>query len=63
MKFNLATTVFAVVLTFAVGGNAISCQDEANGIRTARCEWDSCPVGYRSVFWDTGCTDGQKCCI
>ncbi|KXN83755.1 hypothetical protein AN958_09755 [Leucoagaricus sp. SymC.cos] len=71
MKFAFMTSAIVAALTLAIGGNAISCQDQANGSRPAKCVYGNCPGGYRSVFWDSGCqTRGflwwkeiQKCCI
>jgi len=52
-----------VVAAVTVGTKAdISCQDQGNA-RGAICVYGSCPPGWRSVFYDYGCEEGQRCCI
>ncbi|KAF9448385.1 hypothetical protein P691DRAFT_781089 [Macrolepiota fuliginosa MF-IS2] len=63
--------IIAATLAFVVGSNAISCQEQGDGIKPTKCVYGNCPKGYRSVPWDDGCAgkgawfrgDPQTCCV
>lgn len=62
MKANYYSLVLVFGMMLSSAYAELSCQAQGNA-RGARCEWGGCPDGWRSVFWDYGCQDGQYCCI
>jgi len=67
MQFSFVKPVFAatlVAMLFLPGDTLaqISCQSQA-GRFGAICAIGKCPFGMRSVFYHTGCSFAQKCCV
>ncbi|KAF9494092.1 hypothetical protein BDN71DRAFT_1449418 [Pleurotus eryngii] len=62
MKF--AAIALFVIAALATGSDAVSCQAQG-GKKGHMCipVKEACPGKWRSVFWDSGCRDGQRCCI
>lgn len=72
MVLRIYYSVFIIYILFYIKNvNAVSCQEQRLGIRRSECVWSECSdlivqsgkPTWRSVLWDTGCTDGQRCCI
>ncbi|KAJ8508164.1 hypothetical protein ONZ45_g9524 [Pleurotus djamor] len=61
MKFA-AIFVFAVA-AFATGSEAVSCKVQSDDKKGYMCVTGKCPKGWSSVFWDSGCSGKQRCCI
>ncbi|KAG4068845.1 hypothetical protein HA402_004993 [Bradysia odoriphaga] len=70
-KILVVLLLSCILFIYAGVTDAISCQNQGNA-RGAQCVWGDCPSGWRSVFWDSGCTSykignwiisEQRCCI
>lgn len=63
MNFNEFFCTIYLNKYFLGNAEAWSCQEQRNGFQEAMCVRGHCPEGYRRVFWNSGCSHGEICCI